>query len=118
MKKGLKKAIVLTLGVLLSSSLLHQSVSTSSTTVTYSGQFKSTWHKVLMADEDKGRLEYGFDTFLFNEDYAKAYHTTNTHYARLDNGSGEHIGQMRNPGETSKIEAIHSGKKVKYYFNY
>lgn len=118
MKKGLKKAIVLTLGVLLSSSLLHQSVSAASQTVTYSGTFSRTWSKVMIANEGQGRLEYGFDTFLFDEDFAKAYHTTMGHYARLDNGSGEHIGPMRNPGETSKIEAIHSGKKVKYYFNY
>ncbi|NBJ16535.1 MAG: hypothetical protein FNP40_13435 [Dehalobacter sp. 4CP] len=61
------------------------------------------------------RLDYGFNTFLINEDVAYAYSDGSIHCARIKNGSGTHNGPMVVAREDSNLEVQHSGTTVNYY---
>jgi len=60
-------------------------------------------------------LDYGFNTFLINEDVAYAYSDGSIHCARIRNGNGTKSGSFVVARETSNLEIQHSGTTVDYY---
>lgn len=81
----------------------------------YDGSFSSPWQKT--ATNGKGAsLTYGYNTWLVNEDYAWADHTTLAHCAEIrNNGQNWYRGPIKAPGHTSKKEVTHAGSSVSYY---
>lgn len=62
-------------------------------------------------------LDYGFNTFLINEDVAYSYSDGSIHRARILNGTGYHNGPWVVARENSNLEVQHSGTAVTYYSN-
>lgn len=60
------------------------------------------------------KLQYGYNTFLINEDKAYAYHPSASHYAKIKNGNGVHTSRSSFGGQWSKLEVVHSGQTVVY----
>lgn len=112
MKSSFKKgsailSLVLTLGVVMTSPVMAANLSR-----TYSGQFTNDWSKVV--SYGVAELEYGFNTWLINEDTCYANNNNSNHYAKIRNGSGVHVGSSKSAGSWSKIEVQHSGSTVTY----
>lgn len=59
-------------------------------------------------------LLYGYNTFLINEDYSWAYHTTNKHSAIVKNSNGAFMSSKKDPGKEAKMEVTHSGSFIEY----
>lgn len=81
-------------------------------------QFPKAWELHASGDSGRASLTYGYNTFLINEDYAWANHSTKKHYASLTNGNGGFSGPNKSKGSVSKIEVRHSGSTVTYKCNY
>lgn len=60
-------------------------------------------------------LDYGFNTFLINEDVAYAYSNGSRHAAKILNGNGAKYGPWVWANEWSDLEVQHSGNTVNYY---
>jgi|LSQX01.2.fsa_nt_gb hypothetical protein len=60
-------------------------------------------------------LDYGFNTFLINEDIAYAYSNGSQHAAKILNGNGAHYGPWVWANDWSDLEVRHSGNTVNYY---
>lgn len=60
-------------------------------------------------------LDYGFNTFLINEDVAYAYSDGTLHAAKILNGNGPYYGPWVWAREWSELEVRHSGDTVNYY---
>lgn len=59
-------------------------------------------------------LIYGYNTFLVNEDYSWAYHTSNRHSAIVKNSNGAFMSAKKPAGSDAKIEVTHSGSFIEY----
>lgn len=84
----------------------------------YSGTFDRAWERYAGGDNSNAQLTYGFNTWAFKEDYAKARHNAKSHYAAIKNGNGWHTGAGKSAGSTSRVDVIHSGTSISYYNNY
>lgn len=81
--------------------------------------FKSKWMEpVKKVQGGTHTLNYGYNTFLINEDVAYADSNGYIHRAKIVNANGTHYGPKRaaNAG-TSDQEVRHKGSTVKYYCN-
>lgn len=76
--------------------------------------FSSAWERYASGDGGRANLVFGYNTFLINEDYSWATHSSKRHYAQVANGTGNHFGPDLGAGGTSKIEVVHSGSLVGY----
>ena len=50
-------------------------------------EYKKSWEAREYFDNDRGIMDYGFNTFLFNEDYCKSLHTTQRHQSLVGNNN-------------------------------
>lgn len=82
--------------------------------VSYDGSFTSAWQKTA-SNGNGASITYGYNTWLTNEDYSWAKHTTYWHWAEVTNANGNFVGWGANPGSVSKKEVTHSGTHVAYY---
>ena len=55
----------------------------SETTYTATVSYASKWQHTATVDGGKGKIKYGFDTYLLNEDYCSTYHSTQSHQATV-----------------------------------
>lgn len=118
MRKLPKQIVSLSLAGILSFGVLAQSSSAASLSRTVSNNFSKAWELYASGDSDRASLTYGYNTFLVNEDYAWAYHSTKNHHASLTNGTASFAGPNKGKGSVSKIEVKHSGSTVTYRTNY
>lgn len=79
----------------------------------YSGQFTKSWMDE--ATSGSAQLEYGFNTWLINEDVSYANHSGASHNAKIVNGNGVHTSRSKSAGNWSNLEVQHSGSSVSYY---
>lgn len=85
-------------------------------TYTSSGQsFSSAWE--LAKSGSNWRIEYGYNTFLINEDYTHTLHFSKYHTAIVSNANGS-FSSYNNPGQWASIEVTHSGNYVTYSISY
>lgn len=117
MKNNYKRisALFVCLMVLVSCFATTASAASSSATAT---SFTSDWERYKTVDGGKGVLTYGFNTFMFNEDYAKANHDDQPHYCALYNGNGWATANVVAAGKVTMVEAVHAGTSVSYYIYY
>ncbi|WP_084813872.1 hypothetical protein [Desulfitobacterium sp. PCE1] len=82
-----------------------------------SGYFISNWMESKQASYSGSteKLDYGFNTFLINEDIAYAYSNGSRHAAKIVNGNGEHYGPWKWANDWSDLEVRHAGNTVNYY---
>jgi hypothetical protein len=82
-----------------------------------SSYFTSDWmdRKTASYDGSTEILDYGFNTFLINEDIAYSYSNSCEHASKITNGTGTHYGQWRWANQWSDLEVRHSGNTVHYY---
>ena len=117
-KNILKKTTAIAMCAMIAVSCCSISASAASVNKTYKGSFSKAWERYASGDNGKANLTYGFNTFLINEDYAWAKHSTKSHYAALKNGKGWHTASAKSAGKTSKVEVTHKGSSVSYYCYY
>lgn len=101
-------------GVCMVLSMVNMPVQAKCLGVSQTNGFDKAWERSATLDSGKAYLLYGYNTFLINEDYAKANHATNVHYAYIKNGSGIHVGSSAVAAVFSKVEVRHSGATVEY----
>lgn len=74
-----------------------------------SRDFSASWQLHAAGDGGKAGLTYGFNTRFFDEVYAQAKHSTQTHYAKLvdmsNNNAELDVGSHKAAGSTSYAEA-------------
>ena len=80
--------------------------------------FTEPWERYKASTDGKASLTYGYNVFAINEDYSWASHSTNNHYAALNNGNGSFAGPNAGGASVSKIEVTHAGTSVSYYNYY
>ena len=122
LKKGLdyeKRKILLVSALLLSSiAITNKNSEAASISGYHSGSFDRSRERYASGDNGNAQLTYGFNTWAFNEDYAKARHNAKSHYAAIKNGNGWHTGAGKSAGSTSRVDVIHSGTSISYYNYY
>lgn len=64
------------------------------------------------------RLDYGFNTFLINEDTAASYTVGNEHRSRIKNNNGTHYGPWKRANDFSDTQVRHSGSTIRYYMDW
>lgn len=115
MKKLKTLAKISTFAIALSMISVPTSTLAGSLSEEYDGQFVRDWSLTVFGDNDDAILEYGFNTWAWNEDTAHAYHNTKSHYAKIKNGNGVHASTSKVGGKWSNCEVKHAGSKVTYY---
>ena len=73
--------------------------------------FKSAWEETVYYYGD-AKLVYGYNTFLFNEDYCHSKKQFSVAY--LTNGNGTHTANAALYTKWSKIEVMHKGNSITY----
>ena len=77
--------------------------------------FSSSWQAA-----DSGTdwvIEYGFDKFLIDEDYAHTLHNSLHHTATVTNANGSYSDDA-GAGNWAKVDITHSGATVSYSIQY
>lgn len=83
--------------------------------------FTNDWERTKKYHPDFAlELRYGYNTFLINEDYARAtsgvvYYRNFKHQAIITNGNGTHYGPKHTYEYMSTVDVRHKGTKVTYY---
>lgn len=116
--KVIKKTTTIAICIIMTVLCCSISASAASVHKTYKGSFSRAWERYASGDKGKASLTYGFDTFLINEDYAWAKHSTKSHYAAIKNGKGWHTATAKSAKKVSKVEVMHRGCTVSYYCYY
>ncbi|MDR0847265.1 MAG: hypothetical protein LBN08_07150 [Lactobacillales bacterium] len=112
MKKNKLIAVTMLIGLGLSFSAIPQASAGTLSEASYNGSFTSEWHK--SAGTHAKGVDYGFNTFLINEDLAYAYYDGGDHHAVIINGGGTHNGPTVAKGKVSNYEIQHQGSSVIY----
>lgn len=120
-----RKILVVTCSLLLMMSLATsayaaESAMISTTNKTKSHTFKADWSESVKKVGGDGThyLDYGYNTFLINEDYAYANSNGYEHRSKIVNGNGTYYGPAKFANEGwSDQEVTHKGSTVKYYCN-
>ena len=79
-----------------------------SRSVSYAGN----WSHTETVDGGKGKIHYGFETHLTNEDFCSTYHTTQSHQAVVKNDNGEVASFAGASAWTSTVFKKHSAKPI------
>ncbi|MGN0567380.1 MAG: hypothetical protein ACI4JR_02190 [Acutalibacteraceae bacterium] len=76
------------------------------------GDYSDDWEKTDYFDSERGIMIYGFDTFAFNEDYCKCFHTTKSHSAYVFNATygGQTTSTAAKGTWSKKAETRHAAK--------
>lgn len=117
-KNSVKKVLAIALCAAITGSCFSVPVSAASVNRVYTGSFSKAWERYASSSNGNANLTYGYNTFLINEDYAWAKHSTLSHYAAIYNSKGWHTGPGKSAGKTSKIEVTHNGDTIYYYCYY
>jgi hypothetical protein len=111
MKKGLICACVVLGLVASSSSAFATEVQRNS-----SGQsFSSAWE--LLATGTDWVMEYGFNKYAIDEDYAHTKHATKSHTAILKNGNGQYS-NSDSATNWAEVDVVHAGTAITYSIVY
>ncbi len=60
----------------------------SATSYTSNVSYAGDWSHTVTVDGGKGKIKYGYDTYLLNEDYCSTYHSDKEHQAVISHGNG------------------------------
>lgn len=102
-------------GALIGASTIFPNNEADAASISRSGtSFSSAWSLQAQTSDGEGWLNYGYNTFLINEDFAYGYYKNSRHFAYIQNDNGYHTGPDVAPGNTSTIEVRHSGNSVTY----
>lgn len=75
--------------------------------------YSSAWEHTATCDGGKGRITYGFDTHLVNEDVVRTYHSTHNHQAVVTNSSGREESASASAGSsTETVFLTHAAKPI------
>lgn len=74
--------------------------------------FDEAWQAT--SSNGNATLTYGYNTFLVNEDYSWAYHSSREHSAEVKNARGAFGSSKKAATEEAKIEVRHSGTSIEY----
>lgn len=60
----------------------------SATSYTSNVSYAGDWSHTVTVDDGKGKIKYGYDTYLLNEDYCSTYHSSRDHQAVISHAGG------------------------------
>lgn len=68
--------------------------------------------------DGKGKMEYGFNKFVIDEDFTWTIHDSNGHTAIVTRGASNSSSDSASAGNWAKIEVSHNNVMVEYVMNY
>lgn len=75
--------------------------------------YSSAWEHTATCDGGKGRITYGFDTHLVNEDVVRTYHSTHNHQAAVKNSGHNEESASATPNcWTETVFLTHAAKPI------
>ncbi len=80
------------------------------TSYTSNVSYASDWTHTITVDSGKGKLTYGFETYLVNEDIARTYNSEYSHQAVVKNNNGEEAASANKNAWTATVFLEHSAK--------
>jgi len=118
----MKKKLAMIMAVI-SVLMLVLAVSASATEVKVHSEsgnvFTKAWTKTKYFDSECGIAEVAFNTFAFDEDTIKVFHTTKTHSGRVVAGSKQaQTGNKAAGAWTSRADVRHASGTINWYASY